>query len=121
VTTALIKKRRWLRWLGIILFAGAAFSVWFVWWCLPGTHVVDHDVALPIRYQAGLLYAEPVTLSGQKMSLLLDTGGGTFVTRRCAERCGVRATLPFGIGPGCQRSYRRPGSRSRPEARNGCG
>jgi hypothetical protein len=93
-----MKKHRWLRWLGIILLAIAGLFVGFVWWCLPGTHVVDHDVELPTRYQAGLFYAEPVTLTGQKMSLLLDTGGGTFVTRRCAERCGVRATLPFGGG-----------------------
>ena len=93
-----MKKHRWLRWLGMILLAVVGLFVWFVWWCLPGTHVVDHDVEMATRYQAGLFYAEPVTLTGQKMSLLLDTGGGTFVTRRCAERCGVRATLPFGGG-----------------------
>jgi hypothetical protein len=42
--------------------------------------VIDHDVELPTHYAAGLFYAEPVTVTGQKMSLLTDTGGGTYVT-----------------------------------------
>ncbi|HEY9170690.1 MAG TPA: hypothetical protein VI136_00235 [Verrucomicrobiae bacterium] len=94
-----MKRRRWLRWLVILVTLVMAISgvgLGFIWWWLPGSHVVDRDIELPTRFTAGLIYAEPVTIGGEKMSLLADTGGGTFVTRRCAARCGMRADLAFG-------------------------
>jgi hypothetical protein len=91
-----MKRRRWLRRLVLILLTGAGVSLGFVWWWLPGTHVVAQDAELPARWAAGLFYLEPVTVAGERMSLLADTGGGTFVTRRCAGRCGMRATPLMG-------------------------
>ncbi len=91
-----MKKRRWLRWLGGALGLAAVAFVCFVWWWLPGTHAVDQDVALPVRYAAGLWYAEPVTVEGAKMSLLLDTGGGLFLTAKCVQRCGMDTTSLLG-------------------------
>jgi hypothetical protein len=81
----------------IVMLAGASLSLGFVWWWLPGTHVVDQDAELPTRCAADLFYVEPVTVAGEPMRLLADTGGGTFVTRRCAQRCGMRAT-PLSVG-----------------------
>jgi hypothetical protein len=80
----------------MVLLAVAVLSLWFVWWWLPGTHIVDQDVALPTHYNAGLFYVQPVTVAGQTLSLLADTGGGTFVTRRCAQRCGMHGTILTG-------------------------
>jgi hypothetical protein len=91
-----MKNRRWVRRLVILFLCGIGLGVLFVWWWFPGTHVVDQDVELPTRFAAGLCYAEPVTFAGAKMSLLVDTGGGTFVTRSCAERCGMRAAILMG-------------------------
>jgi hypothetical protein len=78
------------------LLVVAGLGLGFVWWWLPGTHAIDRDAALPTRCAAGLFYLEPVTVAGKTMSLLADTGGGTFVTRRCAQRCGMRATALLG-------------------------
>jgi hypothetical protein len=87
--------RRWLRRLVIALLVVVLAGAAFVWWWLPGTRVADHDVTLPVRYAEGLIYAEPVTVRGEKLSFLTDTGGGLFVTRGCAQRCGmVPAPLP---------------------------
>ena len=90
------QKRCWLRWLGLGVLISAALIIAFVWWLLPGTHTIDHDVVLPTRYAAGLFYVEPVTEAGVKLSLLTDTGGGLFVTQQCARRCGMKAINVFG-------------------------
>jgi hypothetical protein len=89
-------KHRWLRWVVLGVLACAVVFIIFVWWWLPGTHAVDHDIVLPTRYVAGLFYAEPVTSSGQRLSLLADTGGGLFVTHACAERCGMHPITVLG-------------------------
>src|SRR5262249_45074048 len=91
-----MRRRRWLRRLVLVLLGGAGLCLWFVWWWLPGAHIVDQDAELPSRWAAGLLYVEPVTAAGQRMSMLADTGGGTFVTRLCAKRCRMRETLLMG-------------------------
>jgi hypothetical protein len=87
---------RWLRWLVLGVLACAVVFIGFVWWWLPGTHTVDQDIVLPTRYAAGLVYAEPVTAAGVRLSLLTDTGGGLFVTRQCAKRCGMHVVNRFG-------------------------
>src|SRR5262249_36074348 len=92
-TQGVMKNRRWIRRVVIVSLGVIGLGLWFVWWWLPGTHVVEQDVELPTRFAAGLCYAEPVTVAGAKMSLLVDTGGGTFVTRPCADRCGMRTAI----------------------------
>jgi len=62
----------------------------FIWWYLPGRHHSQTDLELPTRYGAGRFYAEPVTTGGIKLSLLTDTGGGLFLTRRAVEGCGLQ-------------------------------
>ena len=92
-----MKKRRWLRWLLVLALAGAATAAAFVWWMWPGHYAVGADTDLPVRYAEGLVYVEPVTTKGAKLSLLADTGGGQFMTRRSAERCGVHPVTVLGL------------------------
>ena len=83
------ERRRWLWISGGLLLTGALGFVAFVWWMQPGTHRVDRDVELPVRYDGDRYYAEPTTSGGAKLSLLADTGGGLFLTEDAASRCGI--------------------------------
>lgn len=92
-----MKKRPWLRRCAIGLFVGACAIIAFLWWLLPGTHSVGEDRVLPVRFVEGLVYAEPETVTGVRLKLLVDTGGGLFLTAQCAQRCGLSpVTLPGG-------------------------
>lgn len=65
------------------------------WWLWPGRYRVVQDWQLPIRYDADRFFAEPVALNGNRLSLLTDTGGGLFVTRRALKQAGAEdSTLP---------------------------
>jgi hypothetical protein len=90
------KKRRLWRWLGLALSLLVAAFAWFIWWLLPGVHYVAQDVQLPVRFAQGLVYVEPETSAGAKLTLLADTGGGLYVTERAVERTGMRPISLFG-------------------------
>ena len=83
------RRRRWLWLSGGLLLAGALGFVAFVWWMQPGTHRVDRDVELPVRYDGDRYYAEPITARGATLSLLADTGGGLLLTENAVSRCGI--------------------------------
>jgi hypothetical protein len=88
------------RWLLTALTAVAAVAVTiagFVAWILPGRHRVSHDVSLPVRFDADRFYVEPITRSGQRLSLLTDTGGGLFLTESGARRVGSRIRSIIGL------------------------
>jgi len=91
-----MRKRAWLRRVGLgLLLLGAACG-WFFWWCLPGTHNVSQDTELPVRFVQDLIYAVPVTREGTELKLLTDTGGGLFLSQDCAKRCGLKPVSVFG-------------------------
>jgi hypothetical protein len=88
-------KNRWIRAAIALALATVAGAAWFVWWCFPGRYDFDRDLQLPTRFSGSLVYAEPVTVEGERLSLLVDTGGGLFVTEQCALRSGMSlAHLP---------------------------
>jgi len=62
----------------------------FIWWVLPGVHYVAQDVQLPARFAGGLVYLEPETFAGAKLTLLADTGGGLYVTEHAVARSGMQ-------------------------------
>ncbi len=90
------KKRRIWRWLGLTLLLLVLAFAGFVRWLLPGVQNVAEDVQLPARFVDGLIYVEPETLAGAKLSLLADTGGGLYVTEKAVERTGMQPISVFG-------------------------
>jgi hypothetical protein len=49
------------------------------------------QTVIPTRYVADRFYAAPVTLQGDTLMMLMDTGGGqVFVTKRALERMGIK-------------------------------
>src|SRR5579871_4871386 len=95
-----MKRRHWLRWLLLTALAAVLAAGAFVWWLFPGSYAFDRDLEMPARFSGGLIYVEPVTAGGEKLSLLADTGGGLFVTEPCARRCGMAAA----VFPGTRRA-----------------
>jgi len=53
-------------------------------------------VELPVRFVDGLIYVEPETPAGDKLSFLADTGGGLYVTEKAVERTGMQPISVFG-------------------------
>jgi hypothetical protein len=94
--TAAPKRRRFWRWLGLALLVLFLAVAGFVSWLLPGVHYVTQDVQLPARFADGLVYVEPETSAGAKLTLLTDTGGGLYVTEQAVERTGMRPMSLFG-------------------------
>jgi hypothetical protein len=92
-----MKKHRWLKILVAILIACVAAFVGLVFWILPGTYKGIEDAEILVRFAEGLIYAEPETESGVRISLLADTGGGLFLTSDCAKHCDLSPIqTPFG-------------------------
>lgn len=50
--------------------------------------------ALPARFEAGLIYVEPVTADGTKLRLFTDTGGGLLLSTASADALGAPYQLP---------------------------
>jgi hypothetical protein len=94
--TAAPKKRRLWRWLGLALLLFVMAFAGFICWLLPGAHDVAQDVTLPARFADGLVYVEPETATGAKLTLLADTGGGLYVTEQAVERTGMQPISVFG-------------------------
>jgi hypothetical protein len=104
--TVVPKRRRLRRWLGLTLLVLFLAAAALIGWILPGVHRVARDVQLPVRYADGLIYVEPETSAGVKLSLLADTGGGLHVTTGAVERAGMQPLSLFG-----SRRTRLPGFR----------
>ena len=48
------------------------------------------QTVIPTRYIADRFYAAPITMQGDTLLMLMDTGGGNvFVTKRVLERMGI--------------------------------
>lgn len=90
------KKRRYWRWLGLVALLAVAAAGTCFWWLLPGVHQVAQDVELPSRFAGDLIYVEPETPAGARLSLLTDSGGGLYVTERAVERSGMQPISIFG-------------------------
>jgi hypothetical protein len=90
------RKLRFWRWLGLLLMLLVLAAAGIIWWILPGVHSVAQDVQLPARFADGLIYVEPETLAGTKLSLLADTGGGLYVTEKAVARTGMQPISVFG-------------------------
>ena len=94
--------RRHPRWtaLGLVaLITVLACAGVFFWIVLPlGAHFVEQPTALPVAYDEDRFFVEPVLADGSRLRLLADTGGGLFVTRTAAERCGLVASWSIGRG-----------------------
>jgi hypothetical protein len=69
-----------------LLLSTASFAV------AAGTPTLPHT--LPSRFEAGLIYVEPVTDSGVALSLFTDTGGGLLLSTSAADKLGAAYTLP---------------------------
>jgi hypothetical protein len=90
------KKRRFWRWLGLTFLLLVLAVAEFVRWLLPGVHYVASDLQLPVRFADGLIYVEPETPAGAKLSLLADTGGGLYLTEKAVERVDMQPISVFG-------------------------
>lgn len=55
--------------------------------------------ALPARFEAGLIYVEPVTENGTRLRLFTDTGGGLLLTTASADALGASYQLPADGAP----------------------
>jgi hypothetical protein len=90
------RKRRYWRVLGMALSLLAVAIAACIWWLLPGVHDVAQDMQLPARFAEGLVYVEPETFAGAKLTLLADTGGGLYVTEQAVKRTGMQPISLFG-------------------------
>jgi hypothetical protein len=90
------KRRRYWRLLGLALLLIVIAVAASIWWVLPGVHYVTQDAQLPARFIDGLVYVEPETYAGAKLTLLTDTGGGLYVTEQAVERTGMQPISVFG-------------------------
>ncbi len=90
------RKRRIWRFLGLVLLLFVVAAAALLWWMLPGVHRVAHNAQLPTRFSNGLIYVEPETSAGVKLTLLTDTGGGLYVTKQAVERTGMQPISVFG-------------------------
>ena len=91
------RRRFWLRAVLLGVAAVLLLGLAAVWWLLPGTYRIAHDWELPTRYDADRFYAEPTAANGVRLSLLTDTGGGLFLTRRALQRAGAENSTLAGL------------------------
>lgn len=80
----------------VLAIAGAAE---FLWIALPiGSHNVPGPTVLPTSWDEDRIFVEPKLANGERLRLLADTGGGTFLNRAAVERCGLAVSWSIGRG-----------------------
>ena len=51
---------------------------------------VDGPTAMPARFEAGMVYVDPVTVAGTPIHLYTDSGGGLFVVESLVKRLALK-------------------------------
>lgn len=86
----------WRIGLGLVVAGVCCAAAW------SGNDDVPHPgkpVVIPTHYQEGMFFAEPITLSGTKLYLYTDSGGGLFLFREVAEKLHLKEVKPTsGVG-----------------------